>query len=82
MNIIKKIKYLNILVTDYYTQKTIDARKAFYVTNSDIHGPMGHELIPFANEKDAKIFKKDHYGKLILKFTDINLTIINKIEGN
>ncbi len=78
----KEEKISKILVTDYYTQKTIDARKAIYVTNSDITGPMGHELIPFENEKDAKTFKKDHYGKLILKFTDINLTIINKIEGN
>lgn len=78
----KKDKISKILVTDYYTQKTIDARKAYYVTGSDITGPMGYELIPFSNEKDAKIFKKDHYGKLILKFDDINVTIINKIEGN
>ena len=75
-------KISKILVTDYYTQKTIDARTAFFVINSDINGPMGYELIPFKNENDAKTFKKDHYGKLILKFSDINLAIINKLDAN
>jgi len=78
----KKDKISKILVTDYYTQKTIDARKAYFVTHSDIYGPMGHELIPFKSKKDAETFKKDHYGKLILNFADINVTIIKKIEVN
>jgi len=77
----KRDRISKVLVTDYYTQKTIDARKAFFVTNSDINGPMGYELIPFENRKDAKTFKKDHYGKSILKFAEINLETIKKIEG-
>ena len=60
-----------ILVTDYYTQKGIDGTKAFYVIRSDVYGPMGHEFIPFELESDAKTFKKDHFGKSILKFNDI-----------
>lgn len=78
----KRDRISKILVTDYYTQKTIDAQKAYFVTNSDINGPMGYELIPFENKKDAETFKKDHYGKTVLKFTDINLEIIKKIEEN
>lgn len=72
-------KISKILVTDYYTQKTIDGTKAFYVTSSDITGPMGHELIPFENENDAKTFLKDHFGKSILKFEEINIDKINNL---
>ena len=78
----KRDRISKILVTDYYTQKTIDARKSYFVIGSDISGPMGYELIPFQSKNDAEIFKKDHYGKLILKFSDINLTTIKKIEEN
>jgi len=60
-----------ILVTDYYSQKAIDGRIAFYVKGSDIYGPMGNELIPFENITDAKNFKKDHQGKKIIKFKNI-----------
>ena len=60
-----------ILVTDYYTQKAIDGRAAFYVMGSNIYGPMGHELIPFANEEDAKNFKEDHKGKKVIQFKNI-----------
>ena len=76
----KKENITKILVTDYYTQKGIDGTKAFYVIKSDIYGPMGHELIPFENIEDAKIFKKDHYGKKIIKFDDITETQTYKLD--
>ena len=45
--------------------------KAFFVVGSDVHGPMGNEFIPFKNIQDAKVFKIDHHGRKIIKFTDI-----------
>jgi len=66
-----KDKIVNIIVTDYYTQKPIDATKAYYVIGSDINGPMGEELIPFTSLDSAKTFLHDHYGKKILKFSEI-----------
>ena len=57
-----------IYVTEYYSTKPIDARKALFVTGSDVLGPMGHELIPVDTEAHAKEFMKDHAGKKILKF--------------
>lgn len=54
-----------ILVTDYYLQKAIDARGAFYVIKSNVYGPMGHELIPFEEKELAKDFLKDHGGEII-----------------
>ncbi len=61
----------DIWVKDYYTLEWLDGRKAFYVVGSDVHGPMGHEFIPFASQKSAQSFLKDHHGDAILNFTDI-----------
>jgi len=32
---------------------------------------MGEELIPFKNEDEAKKFMLDHFGKKLLKFSEI-----------
>ncbi len=64
----------NILVRDYYSQETIDAKSAFFVIGSDITGPMGEELIPFKNKQDAQTFMRDHNGKKIILFNEINLS--------
>ncbi len=60
-----------IWVTDFYGLRRIDARKAFYVTGSDVLGPMGHEFVPLANRDDAVEFLKDHKGRRILGFEDV-----------
>lgn len=70
-----------IEVTDYYTQNAIDGRKAFYVVGSDVLGPMGNELIPFADESDAKAFKFDHKGTDILTFDEVKMPLICKLDG-
>jgi nitrous oxide reductase accessory protein NosL len=71
-----KENIIKILVRDYYSQKIIDAKKAFYVVNSDIYGPMGRELIPFKNQNEAKTFKKDHKATSVIAFDDISLKLI------
>jgi nitrous oxide reductase accessory protein NosL len=69
-----------IAVSDYYTQKAIDATTAFYVVGSDIYGPMGNELIPFKNESDAKTFYIDHKGTQIVSFKDITQKEVYKLD--
>jgi len=69
-----------IYVTEYYDMKIIDAKTAFFVSGSDIYGPMGRELIPFVSKSDAEAFKKDHKGKRILRFEDIKPGIIKKLD--
>ena len=64
-----------IQVSDYYSQHAIDAKKAFYVIGSNTYGPMGHELIPFIELDDAKNFKEDHNGEVILKFDEIERSL-------
>ncbi len=69
-----------ILVTDYYSQKAIDATKAYYVLGSDTYGPMGNELIPFKDESDAKTFYMDHRGTKVISFDAIIAKEVYKLD--
>ncbi|MFZ4859270.1 MAG: nitrous oxide reductase accessory protein NosL [Desulfuromonadaceae bacterium] len=69
-----------LTVKEYYSVAMIDARNAFFVTGSDVYGPMGSELIPFSTEKDATSFRLDHKGKRILRFNEITPQIIKSLN--
>jgi nitrous oxide reductase accessory protein NosL len=69
-----------VTVKDYYTLKPVDARKASFVIGSDVYGPMGKELVPFEKTADSIAFLKDHKGKKILHFNDINPGILRSLE--
>jgi copper chaperone NosL len=60
-----------LFVTDYYTLEPIDGKPAFYVIGSDVYGPMGKELIPFARREDAEEFLRDHGGRKIVVFNEV-----------
>ncbi len=70
-----------VYVTDYYSLKLIDGKKALYVSGSDVLGPMGHELIPFTTQDAAATFKKDHKGKMVMEFEQISLEMINTLRS-
>ena len=70
----------SIYVTDYYSLELIDGGTAWYVVGSDVFGPMGRELIPFAKEADAREFMKDHWGKSLLRFKDIHAELIGGLD--
>ena len=74
-------KIEDIKVTDFYTLKGVDAKKAFYVIGSDVYGPMGEELIPFETKKEAQNFMKDHKADKIIKFQDITPKIVMALDG-
>jgi nitrous oxide reductase accessory protein NosL len=69
-----------VFVTSYYTLAPIDGLKAWYVTGSDVYGPMGRELVPFEKEAEAREFKKDHKGKAIVRFREVTPTHIKELE--
>jgi copper chaperone NosL len=69
-----------ILVKDYYALKPINAQKALFVIGSNVYGPMGKELVPFEKMADAREFMKDHKGTKILRFEDVNLSVLNSLE--
>jgi len=70
----------DIFVKDYYTLNWLPAKDAYYVTGSDVYGPMGHELIPFGTRGAAESFLKDHHGKEILTFDRITPDLIKSMR--
>ena len=70
----------DILVQDYYTQKTINAKSAFFALGSDVYGPMGNEIIAFKDIKSAKRFMLDHRAKKVLTFDVIDAKIVYKLD--
>jgi len=67
-------------VKEYYSLKMIDAKSAFFVSGSDVYGPMGAELVPFASQQDAASFMQDHKGKKILRFGEITPLLLNTLK--
>lgn len=70
-----------VSVNDYYEKTPSDALRAYYVIWSDVYGPMGHEPIPFAKEADAKKFLKEHKGKRIVRFKDVDMKLITSLDN-
>ena len=69
-----------VYVTDYYTMQPIDAAGAIFVVGSDIYGPMGRELIPFASTTDAETFMRDHRGRQVLPFAAVTPALVNSLD--
>ncbi|HVN23230.1 MAG TPA: nitrous oxide reductase accessory protein NosL [Syntrophorhabdales bacterium] len=70
-----------ISVKDYYSGESINAQNAFYIIWSDVLGPMGHQLVPFEKEADAKKFLNEHKGKEIVRFKDVNMKLITSLDN-
>jgi len=73
----QKKSFDNVFVTDYYKLNKLEAKEAFYVVGSNVNGPMGSELIPFATESEAFTFSRDHNGKAVLNFSDIDAKLVS-----
>jgi len=69
-----------IYVTDYYSLSPVDGRRAWYVLGSDVHGPMGRELIPFEAEKEAREFMTDHKGQRLLRFGEVTPELVKGLD--
>jgi nitrous oxide reductase accessory protein NosL len=72
------IKSLN--VTEYYGLTVIDGATAWYVSGSDVLGPMGRELIPLRSEAEALDFMRDHKGKRVIRFDEITPTTVKGVD--
>lgn len=70
----------SIYVNDYYTLLPVDGRKAYFVIGSNITGPMGRELIPFATWFDARVFMKDHNGRAIVRFNQVTAAMLKEMD--
>jgi len=69
-----------IRFTEYYSLRAIDGYSAHLVIGSDVLGPMGHELVPFASAQAAAEFLRDHHGDRVLNFTDVTPEVISQLD--
>jgi copper chaperone NosL len=76
----KQADIADIHVKDYYSLVFTDGRQAFYVIGSNVLGPMGKELVPFARKDDAEGFMRDHRGVKILRFNEITRSVLKGLE--
>ena len=67
-------------VKDYYHLQMLDARRASFVLGSNVLGPMGKELVPFATDADARTFMKDHGGTRIVRFQEVTPEILRALQ--
>lgn len=67
-------------VREFNTGDWIDAKKAYYVVGSDEMGPMGKELIPFADAASAENFQKEHGGQNA-QYNSINMETLQPLMG-
>lgn len=65
-----------MVVTEYYTARPMPVREVFFVSGSDVLGPMGYELVPVAGKENAETFRRDHGGKKIMEFNGLEFTEI------
>ena len=51
-------------VTDYYARTHLALESAFFVTGSDVMGPMGPDLVALGSRADGERFVHGHHGAL------------------
>ena len=61
-----------IYFKDYLKASWLEADKAFFVTGSEIRGPMGVQFLPVDSQQAANQLKKKAQGKDIIHFKMIN----------
>lgn len=61
-----------VQVQDYYTQTPTDGLRAWYVSGSDVTGPMGRDFIAFGDSSAAAEFWLDHGGQKPLRWQDLD----------
>ncbi len=74
----EKTNVATMHVTDFTTLKHIRAESAFYVIGSEVEGPMGVSVLPFAQVTEAEAFSEKHGGK-VYSFSEITTEVIDDI---
>lgn len=75
----RKLSSDKLYVSDYYKLSKLEATKAFYVIGSNVYGPMGSELIPFATQEEAQNFARDHNGQKVIAFDEITEVLVKSL---
>lgn len=62
-------------VTDYYARTHVALDEAFFVTGSDVNGPMGPDLVAHGARADADRFAHDHHG-VVRPFAEVTPELV------
>ena len=77
---LRHLEIAAVYVTSYYDGTMVAAEEAFYAIGSDVRGPMGPELIPFATSDEAEEFLRDHGGKRIVRFAEVTQEVLSSLD--
>jgi nitrous oxide reductase accessory protein NosL len=69
-----------IYVQDYLNGERVEAQKAVYLFGSRVVGPHGDDLIPFASQKNAELFKMKNGGTKLLPFEKLSPGLIRYLD--
>ena len=57
---------------EYFSGEALDAREVFWVSGSDVVGPMGPALVPLKHDKHLEAFRRRHGAKQIFRLDDLD----------
>ncbi|AMV71452.1 nitrous oxide reductase accessory protein NosL [Desulfuromonas carbonis] len=69
-----------IFVTEYYSMLSMAATEVYFVSGSDVLGPMGKEIVPVAGLEQARGFMRDHGGAKLMQFNGKALVEVRDAE--
>ncbi|MBL0722108.1 MAG: nitrous oxide reductase accessory protein NosL [Sulfurovum sp.] len=73
--------FKEIVVTDYLTNRAIDAREAYFIYGSRLTSPAGDDLVAISTKEEATRFSKENNGKRIFKFIEVPDALIKLLNG-
>lgn len=66
-------------VIEYYSQARRPARDLFFVIGTDLHGPMGRDLVPVAGREAADRLSREHHGERVLSFDEVTRDVVGTL---
>ncbi len=57
---------------EYFSGQPVDARTVFWVSGSDVVGPMGPALVPLQKDAHVDAFRRRHGGNHFFRLEDLN----------
>lgn len=66
-------------VTEHLTRTERPAREVFFVTGTDLQGPMGPDLVPVDTREHAEEIRRSHHGEAVLTFAEVTPEVVTRV---
>jgi hypothetical protein len=66
-------------VTEHLSRTERPAREVFFVTGTDLQGPMGADLVPVDSRERAEQVRQSHHGDAVLTFAEVTPDVVNRV---